>query len=273
MLGSPIRHSLSPTLHRAAYADLGLTDWEYNAYDIGAGDLAGFVDQLDDDWAGLSLTMPLKYDIVPMLQHVHGVAADLNVVNTVVRHETGELHGYNTDVAGIMSAFEAVERSHPDLLNGAAVDHACVVGSGATAASAILAMAQRGVTRLTVCARRREPAEKLAALSQSVGLTASVVPLSELSTVQQAARWVSTLPSSAAHAVTSQVLPSDPRILLDVAYDPWPSPVATWWEKAGGVSVSGLDMLVWQAIDQVELMTGRAPRPKALFAALGGSRR
>lgn len=107
VLGSPIGHSLSPVLHRAAYAALGL-DWSYEAIDVDEAGLAGFLDGLDESWAGLSLTMPLKRTVIPLLHGLSPTAAAVDAVNTVLLHGDGRRIGDNTDVAGMVAALPVV---------------------------------------------------------------------------------------------------------------------------------------------------------------------
>jgi hypothetical protein len=110
VLGRPIAHSLSPSLHRAAYAALGL-DWRYDAVDVGEPELPGFLDALGSEWAGLSLTMPLKTAVLPLLDEVSALARDVAAANTVLLRD-GRRHGDNTDVPGIVAAL--AEGRHHD---------------------------------------------------------------------------------------------------------------------------------------------------------------
>jgi shikimate dehydrogenase len=102
VLGSPIAHSLSPALHRAAYAELGLDDWTYEAVECDEAALAAFVTSRGPDWAGLSLTMPLKRTVLPLLAYADPLAVIAGGANTVVFRPDGR-YGYNTDVQGIVS--------------------------------------------------------------------------------------------------------------------------------------------------------------------------
>src|SRR5689334_15730684 len=102
ILGHPIGRALSPVLHRAAYAALGL-DWTYSAIDCDEDLLPGFLRGLDDSWAGLSLTMPLKRVAVPLLDRASALAAAVGAVNTVTVTD-GLLIGENTDIVGMVAA-------------------------------------------------------------------------------------------------------------------------------------------------------------------------
>ena len=252
VLGRPIGHSLSPRLHRAAYAALGL-DWTYDALDVGPGELAAFVAGLGPDWAGLSLTMPLKQVVLPLLTSCSPLATAVGAANTVLTRD-GALVGDNTDVAGI------VEALHEAGLTRAA--SAVVVGGGATAASALAALRELGCASPTVLVRdpsRTRPLRQAAArlrVTPSVEVLGTSLPPSDV--------VVSTVPAGA----DALAPPSSPGVLLDVVYDPWPTALAAAWTAAGGIVVDGAVMLLHQAAAQVELMTGRPAPVEAMRAAL-----
>lgn len=256
VLGTPIAHSLSPVLHRAAYASLGL-DWTYEAIEVDEAGLAGFLAGLDDSWAGLSLTMPLKEEAARVLGDVDPTARALRAVNTVLPGPAG-WQGTNTDVYGITQALtRAGLREAP----AAAV----VLGAGATARSAVAALAALGVPHVTVCARRAEAAADVAGLARQLGLTASTADLNPDADLVASPVVISTLPGSAGEP-WAEVAASAPGVLLDASYHPWPTPLAASW--GSGAVASGRDMLLWQAVEQVRLMTGREPSVEAMAAAL-----
>jgi len=126
VLGSPIAHSLSRAMHRAAYAALGL-DWQYDAYEVEEAELAGFVAGLGQDVRGLSLTMPLKRVALDLVDTVDPVAELIGAANTMLLEPDGSRSAHNTDVPGLVNAF--AERGIT------AAESAVVLGGGATAAS------------------------------------------------------------------------------------------------------------------------------------------
>ncbi len=257
VLGCPIGHSLSPLLHRAAYADLGL-DWSYEAIECAEAGLAGFVAGCGPEWAGLSLTMPLKRAVLPLLVEVSEVAAVVGAVNTVVFGAAGPV-GHNTDVRGIVEALRGI---------GARPGPAVVVGAGATAASAIVALGELGCREIQVAARRPEAGAGLVGVAQRVGVALEVGGLPErLPGRDQAGIVVCTLPADAAAGLVDAV-PADPGALLDVSYAPWPPPLLAAWVAAGGAGVAGDEMLLHQAVAQVALMTGLHPNVEPMRAAL-----
>lgn len=257
VLGSPIAHSLSPALHRAAYAALGL-DWTYDAIEVTEAQLPAFIGDLDGTWAGLSLTMPLKESVMPLLAGVEEQARIVRAVNTVLP-DGGDWIGCNTDIHGIVAAIDAVRApDHP-------LTTATIFGGGATARSAIAAMARLGVQEVTVCARRREAAADVVSVATDLGLGARVRDFEPEAGVLEADVVISTVPGEAADPWRA-VAAAGQGVLLDVAYHPWPSPLAQAWGGLG--TASGREMLLWQAVEQVRCMTGQPAPVAAMRAAL-----
>ena len=250
MLGRPIAHSLSPRLHRAAYAALGL-DWTYDAVDCGEDDLPALLDGLDASWAGLSLTMPLKQAVLPLLDEVSDLARDVAAANTVVLRD-GRRRGANTDVHGIVAALREAGVT--------AAERPVVLGGGATARSALAALAALGA-REPVLVVRSAPTETLAA-AERLGVRPTLAAY-DPAVLRGCDLLVSTLPAGAADVLAPHV--ADVPALLDVVYVPWPTPLAA---ACGGTLVSGRAMLLHQAAAQVELMTGRSAPLEAMRAAL-----
>lgn len=255
VLGSPIAHSLSPVLHRAAYAALGLDGWRYDAHECTEQELAGFVGELGPEWAGLSLTMPLKRVALAVADEVSPLAAATGAANTLVLGPAGR-RADNTDVAGIVAA-----------LDGAA-GRAVVLGAGGTAQAALAALRELGVEDVTVLVRSAARAGELRAAAERLAVApviratltdpAPVLPPAEI--------VVCTLPAGAADRLGGHVLPS--ATVLDVVYAPWPTRFAAAAAARGARVVSGLAMLLHQAVAQVELMTGRPGPVDAMRAAL-----
>jgi shikimate dehydrogenase len=256
VLGSPIAHSLSPALHRAAYAELGL-DWTYEAYDVDVAGLPGFLAALDDRWAGLSLTMPLKAAVLAQLDSSTPVVEAAGGANTVLLRD-GRRVGDNTDVPGMVAALAA--------RGVTGVAEAAVLGGGATARSAVVALGS--LTRRVVAYvrdPRRGPGLEQAAERSGVDL--AVHPWSSATEALSAPLVVTTTPSGATDHLASG-LPDRLGVLFDVLYDPWPTPIAAAWTARGGPVVDGLELLVHQAALQVVLMTGSAVAAERLVAPM-----
>lgn len=256
VLGSPIAHSLSPALHRAAYAQLGLA-WEYGAIEVDERGLPEFIEGLDASWAGLSLTMPLKERVIDLLDAVDESAAEVRAVNTVLPSSAG-WRGSNTDIPGMVRALGEAGVTDAPVLG-------TILGSGATARSAIAALAALGVQSVTVHARRGEAGREVAALAERFGMTGTSTDLEPDLRAIEADVVVSTLPGDSADAWVP-FAGGARGALLDVSYHPWPTRLAAAWGTSA--VASGRDLLLWQAVEQVRLMTGLEPDPAAMSAAL-----
>ncbi|GEL93638.1 shikimate dehydrogenase [Cellulomonas composti] len=267
VLGHPIAHSLSPALHRAAYAALGLDDWAYDAVDVAEDGLASFVATLGPQWAGLSLTMPLKHAVLPLLDHVEPLAGVVGAVNTVLLQSAGAgrvLVGANTDVHGLVAALR-------EGLGTAPARSAVVLGAGATASSTLAALAELGCTTPVVLVRSAGRAGGLLRAAHRMGVTVELRRLDEAATtIPRADVVVSTLPPHAADELALALTARPAGVLLDVAYDPCPTALQAAWTALGGVAVGGERMLLHQAAEQVRLMTGRPAPLAAMDAALAG---
>ncbi|HWL02776.1 MAG TPA: shikimate dehydrogenase [Microbacteriaceae bacterium] len=239
VLGRPIAHSRSPRLHGAAYRALGL-DWTYERHEVREGGLAAFVDALDAHWRGLSLTMPLKPEALRLASTVSDVAEETGAVNTLLLGGSEGPAGYNTDVYGIIRALR--DRGVD------AVDHVVVLGAGATARSVVSAVRRMGAGTITAAARRPEAAGALADYARGLALEAVAVDLAR-GIPTGADLVVNTIPGGAAAGFAFDESLTR-TTLLEIAYDPWPSPLVERW---AGPVVSGLDMLLHQAVAQVRI--------------------
>ncbi|EGX61317.1 shikimate 5-dehydrogenase [Streptomyces zinciresistens K42] len=252
MLGSPIAHSLSPVLHRAAYAELGLTGWSYDRFEVDEAALPGFLARLGPQWAGLSLTMPLKRAVIPLLDTISETAASVEAVNTVVRTEDGRSLGDNTDIPGMVAALR--ERGIEQ------VGSAAVLGAGATASSALAALARICTGEVVAYVRSEARAAEMRQWGERLDVQVRTAPWADAEQALRAPLVIATTPAGTTDALAAAV-PERPTTLFDVLYHPWPTRLAARWSLAGGAVVGGLDLLVHQAVLQVEQMTGRAPAP------------
>lgn len=266
VLGHPIAHSLSPALHRAAYAYLGEANLEYDRRDTLPDDLPAIMRGVrhpkgteDAPYiAGLSVTMPLKTAVIQHCDELSETARVTGAVNTV--YPRGErVLGDNTDVIGIVNALR-----HAGLKPNHERDEPAVIGGGATAISALTALHKLGYRRASVYARSLHKLGSVQEAADRLGVQLEQVSPAELP--QNLAERghhpvVSTLPARAADEWASQLSglkgasATHRPVLLDVAYNPWPSVLASAWEANGGTVVSGLEMLLYQAVEQVLLFT------------------
>ncbi|MGY1642931.1 shikimate dehydrogenase [Geodermatophilus sp. SYSU D00703] len=256
VLGRPLGHSLSPLLHRAAYAALGLTDWTYDALDIGAEDLPVLLAGLGEEWRGFSVTMPCKQAAVDAADVVDPLPRLLHAANTLVRTEAG-WRAENTDVTGVGMALQlaGVDR----------VDHAAILGAGGTAAAAAVALASLGAEQVDVVVREPARAFDLLRVLETLRVPTTVRSLE--GAVVDASVVVSTVPVGGQPVVSALPWRAG-QTVLDVLYDPWPTPLAVRVQEAGGTVAGGLEVLFWQATAQVELMTGHPAPIEAMRAAL-----
>ncbi|MFD3590681.1 shikimate dehydrogenase [Streptomyces sp. NPDC058683] len=252
VLGKPIAHSLSPVLHRAAYDELGLTDWSYERFEVDETRLPGFLGQLGPEWAGLSLTMPLKRAVIPLVDEISETAASVDAVNTVVFTEDGRRLGDNTDIPGMVAALRehGIEQ----------VDSAAVLGAGATASSALAALARICTGEVVAYVRSEERAAEMRHWGERLDVEVRTADWADAGQALHAPLVIATTPAGTTDALAAAV-PERPTTLFDVLYHPWPTALAARWSMFGGAVVSGLDLLVHQAVLQVEQMTGRAPAP------------
>lgn len=259
VLGDPIAHSLSPVLHRAGYAALGLTDVTYDALRVGEADLDGFLGGLGEDWRGLSLTMPLKRRALELAPSVTPRARLAGGVNTLLLERGRPVLADNTDLPGAVAAVR--ERYDGPVAAGT------VLGGGATAASTGLALCELGARRVRLLARR---ADRAAGAAAAIAAHPSA-PAVEVAALADGAVdgevVVSTIPAAA----------QDPglvarcagvAVVFEALYDPWPTPLAA----AAGERplVSGLDLLVHQAVLQFEMFTG-VPAPLVAMREAGAA--
>jgi shikimate dehydrogenase len=250
VLGSPIAHSLSPVLHQAAYAALGLPGWKYEAIECDAPGLPGLLDSLDADWAGLSLTMPLKRAVLPLLDGAEPLVAQVGGANTVVLGAQGR-RGFNTDVPGMITTLASVGVTRPP--------DALVLGAGATACSALAALHGIGVRQAAVAVRDQATAGPLLDVAGRLGLAARLVPFGADPGESARHLLISTVPSGAADIYAERIASGTlaPQAVVDVVYHPWPTRLAAVSRQASLAVAGGFELLLHQATGQVRLMTGR----------------
>jgi shikimate dehydrogenase len=262
VLGKPVAHSLSPALHRAAYTELGFDDWTYDLVECDEAGLPGYVQSRGPEWAGLSLTMPLKAAVLPLLDHVDHMAAATGGANTVVFRPEGR-YGYNTDVQGIVDALTEAGVTVPGPV--------AIIGAGATACSALAAVGELGASGADVFLRDPARTAGVQATADRLALKVRFRPLEDLRQGDAMAPdlLISTVPAGAAdfYAERTVVSPTPPIAVMDVVYHPWPTPLAVAAAAAGAVVASGFDMLLHQAAAQVELMTGKPAPLEAMRTA------
>ncbi|MFC4017937.1 shikimate dehydrogenase [Micromonospora sp. GCM10011542] len=264
VLGKPIAHSLSPVIHNAGYAAAGLTGWSYTRIECAASELPGLVAGLGPEWAGLSVTMPGKEAALAVAAEVSPVAAAVGAANTLVRRPDGSWYADNTDVSGMV-----------EVLTGAGVRPGATVtvfGAGGTARAALAAAARLASGPVTVVARRADAVDELRPVADALDLALTGADWSDAARHAGADVVLSTVPRGVADPLAGAVAWRPGTVLFDALYDPWPTPLAASAEAAGCRIVSGLDLLLAQAVGQFEQFTGVAAPRAAMAAALAAAR-
>ncbi len=261
VIGSPVGHSLSPVLHNAAFAQLGL-DWVYVALEVAPGNAAAALDAMRVfGFAGLSVTMPHKEAVADAVDVLDPTARALRSVNTVVRAADGSLIGHSTDGAGFVASLSAADV--------VVVDRSvCVLGGGGAARAICDALARAGAARVVVVNRTPAAAETAAALAVREGVTiGSVGAMRDVADVDIVVNATSV-------GMGSRELPCDPALLragqvvADIVYHPRETELLRAARAVGAVAIEGLGMLVHQAALQQQLWHGWLPDVAVMTAAV-----
>jgi shikimate dehydrogenase len=253
VLGKPIAHSLSPVLHRAAYAELAL-DWSYEAIECDENALAAVL-ATRTGWAGFSCTMPLKRAALAIAQDVSPAAAAAGAANTLLPRPEGGWRADNTDVAGLLALLRPVRFAS-----------VTVLGAGGTAQAALTALADLGIAQATVLVRDPARTVEVRHTAATTGVDVQVATFARAAAFE-ADLVISTLPSGAADAFAEHDWHAR-QTVVDVLYEPWPTALATAALARGARVLRGDQLLLHQAAAQVELMTGLAAPIEAMAAAL-----
>ncbi len=255
--GKPVGHSLSPVIHNSGYAAAGLRDWRYIAIECADTELPDLVASLGPEWVGLSLTMPLKEVGIAVADTVSPLAGALGAANTLVRRD-GRWHADNTDAPGMVDALRAAGVS--------SVDGIAVLGAGGTARAALAAAADFGAA-VTVYARRPAAVDALRPVADRLGIVLHAGSWADAAGAAAADVVISTVPKGVADELASVRWRPD-GVVFDAIYDPWPTPLAAAAQAAGAAIVSGLDLLLAQAVHQFVVFTGVAAPVEQMRAAL-----
>jgi shikimate dehydrogenase len=260
--GKPIAHSLSPVIHNAGFAAAGLSGWSYGSFECAEAELAALIDGLGPEWAGLSLTMPLKEEALRRATAASPTATAAGAANTLVRRPDGTWFADNTDVGGMVRVLREAGL-------GSGTPAVTVLGGGGTARAALVAAAQLGAQAVTVVARRPEARAELEPVAAALGVRLVGAEWPDAPAAFSADAVISTVPKGAADHLAGAVTWRPGTVLFDAIYDPWPTPLAANAREHGVPVVSGLDLLLAQALSQFEQFTGVRPAPEeAMRAAL-----
>jgi shikimate dehydrogenase len=258
VIGHPIRHSISPVIHNAAFRALDL-DWVFTAFEVAPGRAPAAVDGARDlGVAGLSVTMPHKTDVVRALDRLTSTAESLGAVNTIVRNGALELVGDNTDGVGFLDALRTDEGFDP------AGKRCLVVGAGGAARAVVLALAGAGASEIVVANRTPARAEAAAALAPGVARAGSAEEADRADVIvnatPQGMAGDLSLPVQAASLGPGQ-------LVVDLVYHPALTPLVEAARERGAAATNGLGMLIHQAAHAFRLWTGEDPPLEVMSAA------
>ena len=249
VIGDPISQSLSPKMHNAGYSALGIDDqFEYVASQVSASELKTAVERIrSSEIRGVSVTMPHKEVIIPFLDTVDSSVERIGAVNTVV-NEDGKLTGTNTDWIGIIEAVKNATR------NGIP-DRCAIIGAGGTARAALYGLRVVEEKEVVLVNRSEEKGERLA---EEFG--ASFLSLSDIERLSDYGLIVNTTSVGMKPEIDQTPVPKtvlrDRHLVLDAVYSPIETKLLRETSESGGTAISGLEMLLYQGIEQFKLYTG-----------------
>ena len=258
--GQPIAHSLSPVIHNAGFAAAGLTGWSYTAIECAEAELVALVSGLGAEWAGLSLTMPLKEVALGLAAEASPTASAIGAANTLVRGADGRWFADNTDVPGMVQVLRSAGL-------GSGTPSVTVLGGGGTARAALAAASRLGASTVTLVTRRPAARDELAPVAAALGLRLAGAGWADAPDACRADAVISTVPKGAADHLAGAIAWRPGTVLFDAIYDPWPTPLAADAREHGVRVESGLDLLLAQALSQFEQFTGVRPAPEAALRA------
>ena len=241
VLGSPISHSLSPALHRAAFEHIGVAG-SYEAVDVPSGTLYQFFLAHESDFDYFSLTMPLKEEA-----HLLNVTCDelslrIGSINTLYKKD-GHWFGTSTDGSGFLAALAAQGYF--------SFSHALILGAGGTA-RAVAGALDGNVETLTVMGRT---STRRNALERCVEKSAfSYLPWMSDPDINSYDLIINTTPAGAADLLAENLPSQVSGLLFDVIYKPWPTVLASAWSDRSGKVINGKELLLWQGLDQLALV-------------------
>jgi shikimate dehydrogenase len=254
VLGKPIGHSLSPVIHSAGFAASGLLTWSYTAIECAEAEMPELVSGMGPEWAGLSVTMPLKETALAIADAASPVATATGAANTLVHRPDGSWYADNTDVPGMIRVLTDM-----GIVRAPGVT---VLGGGGTARAALAAAAHLGTTEVTVVTRRREALSEMEPAAAALQVRLIGVDWADAASTFDTDTVISTVPKGAADELAATVMWRPGSVLFDAIYDPWPTPLAQAAAANGARIASGLDLLLAQALGQFEQFTGVVPAPE-----------
>ena len=265
VIGDPIDHSLSPALHNAAFAFLGI-DCTYIAYKVPKADLAGGIESLRKiNIAGFNVTIPHKVEMMKFLDRAEEDCKMIGATNTV-NNEDGKFVGYNTDMDGFLDPIKQRNLSCKDA-------DVLVVGAGGAARAIVAAFAKEKTHKITITNRTREKAEELVKFANKLGIESDYIDLISAGNTAGNYKFIVNATSV---GMKSNLAPISTRtinsncIVYDIVYMPVDTELLEQSKKQGATTIYGWEMLLAQAMRSFEIWTKRKAPYEAMKLTLLG---
>lgn len=261
IIGYPLSHTLSPSMHNFIYQKLGI-DVEYKKWEISPNNLKSHIEKINNEnFIGANITVPYKEKIVPLLDEIRNEAKFTGAVNTIVKNNN-KLIGYNTDVYGI-------EQTLDIKLKNDVINNAVIFGAGGAAKAAFFVLLQRGLNNLTIVNRTKSNALKMISKFNNVNCDQTIITLNEKSQIKSACLSadliINTTILGMKNSGYEDISPIDSTfidsnsVIFDMVYNPTKTQLIKIALERNANIIEGLNMLVYQAIKSIELWTGISP--------------
>ena len=261
IIGYPLSHTLSPSMHNFIYQKLGI-DVEYKKWEISPNNLKSHIEKINNEnFIGANITVPYKEKIVSLLDEIRNEAKFTGAVNTIVKNNN-KLIGYNTDVYGI-------EQTLDIKLKNDVINNAVIFGAGGAAKAAFFVLLQRGLNNLTIVNRTKSNALKMISKFNNVNYDQTIITLNEKSQIKSACLSADLIINTTILGMKGSgyedISPIDSTfidsnsVIFDMVYNPTKTPLIKIALERNANIIEGLDMLVYQAIKSIELWTGIRP--------------
>jgi shikimate dehydrogenase len=242
VLGSPIKHSLSPVLHMSAFKFLGIQG-QYSAIEVNSGDLRNFLENFASDMDYLSLTMPLKEEALELDLDFDSEGLRIRSINTLVKRN-GRWSASSTDGSGFTKALQSAGYSK--------FNRILILGAGGTA-RAIAGVISGFTNDVHVMGRSQSRADSIS--TSVVEANFQYLTWDDCLSIDSYDLVINTTPAGAADLFADSISRVEGKLLFDVIYKPWPTVLGRRWSDSGGKVLNGLELLIYQGIDQLALIT------------------
>ena len=247
VLGSPIKHSLSPLLHSTAYKFLGI-EGQYSAIEVNSGGLANFLENFARDMDYLSLTMPLKEEALNLDLDFDAEGLRVRSINTLVKRNN-RWRASTTDGSGFAKALISAGYNK--------FEKVLILGAGGTA-RAIAGVVDGFTSDVDIMGRSKSRAESISSCVDAANF--NYLSWDDSLSIAPYDLVINTTPAGAADLFADSISAVNSKLFFDVIYKPWPTVLGQRWSDLGGKVLNGLELLIYQGIDQLELVTSVSDR-------------